>query len=323
MSKRDFQLVERCWRRRRQREGVYPASRLPSLAGLGVRLSDDELNNLVFLHHENIDRLGSAITNSAGKTLKDLISEEKAGAFSFLPANASEALRGQRHADCAVLASGGGLQGASLGRQIDKHDFIVRINQAPTTNSKTNVGSKTSLRLINNLWTQTYAKANLKRSEKGASGTPLETNVTVYVTRPSADDYMKLVRRSRQSRRNVGIRLVSSRVVSLVRDGILTPFRDRMAEVGADELTVALLEGRNTPSSGLVAVFMMIQLCDRVTVYGFSGFNDGKYHYWKSNRQYQNRTHSFSVERALLRRLAHEGFLTFVEGNLHNIKSFV
>ena len=165
-----------------------------------------------------------------------------------------------------------------MGRQIDKHDFIVRINQAPTTNSKTNVGSKTSLRLINNLWTQTYAKANLKRSEKGASGTPLETNVTVYVTRPSADDYMKLVRRSRQSRRDVGIRLVSSRVVSLVRDGILTPFRDRMAEVGADELTVALLEGRNTPSSGLVAVFMMIQLCDRVTVYGFSGFNDGKYH---------------------------------------------
>ena len=43
--------------------------------------------------------------------------------------------------------------------------------------------------------------------------------------------------------------------------------------------------------------------------------------YWKSNRQYQNRTHSFSAERALLRRLAHEGYIKFVEGNLDVIKS--
>ena len=68
----------------------------------------------------------------------------------------------------------------------------------------------------------------------------------------------------------------------------------------------------------------MIQLCGKVTAYGFSGINDGRsYHYWKSNRQYQNRTHSFSAERALLRRLAHEGYITFVEGNLDAIKSFV
>ncbi len=68
----------------------------------------------------------------------------------------------------------------------------------------------------------------------------------------------------------------------------------------------------------------MQQLCDKVTAYGFSGINDGRgYHYWKGNRQYQNRTHSFSAERALLRRLAFERFITFVEGNVDNIKSFV
>ena len=88
---------------------------------------------------------------------------------------------------------------------------------------------------------------------------------------------MKLVRRlSSQQRNDVGVRLVSSRVVSIVRDRILGPYRDLMERRGEDELTVALLEGRDTPSSGLVAVILMIQLCQEVTVYGFSGINDGR-----------------------------------------------
>lgn len=79
----------------------------------------------------------------------------------------------------------------------------------------------------------------------------------------------------------------------------------------------SVAEGRDTPSSGLVGVVLMLQLCQRVAVYGFSGTNDGKhYHYFKGNRNYMNRTHSFSAERALLRALARDGRIRFVEGNL-------
>ena len=152
----------------------------------------------------------------------------------------------------------------------------------------------------------------------------MEGNVTMYITRPSAQDYLKLVHHTRQFRQDVEVRLISSRIVSIVRDRLLAPYRRKLEEADRDELAVTLLEGRDTPSSGLVAIFLMIQLCEKVTAYGFSGINDGaKYHYWKSNRQYQNRTHSFSAERALLRRLAHEAFITFVEGNADNVKSFV
>ena len=217
--------------------------------------------------------------------------------------------------------------GASLGRKIDEHEIVVRINQAPTASSKTTVGSKTSIRLINNLWTKSYAKSDLKRKavETGTSSTPVETNLTIYVTRPNADDYMKLLRHSQQFRRDVDLRIVSSRVVSIVRDRLLAPYREKLERAGEDEFRAALLEGRDTPSSGLVAVFLMLQLCGKVTAYGFSGINDGsKYHYWKSNRQYQNRTHSFSAERALLRRLAFElQKFFFIEGNTDNVKSFV
>ena len=108
----------------------------------------------------------------------------------------------------------------------------------------------------------------------------------------------------------------------------------------SDELHTALYEGRDTPSTGLVAVFLMIQLCKKITVYGFTGMVrassnthipkrctcldtcscgsgakvDGKeYHYFRTPRNYMNRTHAFSAERALLRALARDGWIIFEE----------
>ena len=272
ISAKEFQSVERCWRRRRRSEPLYPASDLPPLGDIGVRLSDGEVSDLVFVHGQNLGRLGQAIRGGEGKTLTDLVQE--AGQFTGLPANATEALGGQRRRDCAVVASGGSLLNQNLGKEIDSHEVVIRINQAPT--AKTSVGARTTIRLVNNLWTQTYAKANLA-ARRARSGTPLEQNATMYITRPRAEDYLKLVRRlSSQQRNDVGVRLVSSRVVSIVRDRILGPYRDLMERRGEDELTAALLEGRDTPSSGLVAVILMIQLCQEVTAYGFSGINDGR-----------------------------------------------
>eukprot|EP00958_Prasinococcus_capsulatus_P014566 scaffold1535_cov382-Prasinococcus_capsulatus_cf.AAC.28 len=65
--------------------------------------------------------------------------------------------------------------------------------------------------------------------------------------------------------------MLSSRVVTFVRDELLAPYRGRMNATERDELHTTLLEGRDTPSTGLMAVFLMIQLCKKVTVFGFSG----------------------------------------------------
>ena len=120
--------------------------------------------------------------------------------------------------------------------------------------------------------------------------------------------------------------------MTAVRNSYVAPYRERLADLAearagqdvAARVTTALLEGRDTPSSGLVGVFVLLQLCDRVTAYGFSGMNDGsKYHYWKAARQYQNRTYSFTAEGALLRRLAFEGKLAFVDGNLENVRTWI
>ncbi|KAK3265987.1 hypothetical protein CYMTET_25366, partial [Cymbomonas tetramitiformis] len=126
------------------------------------------------------------------------------------------------------------------------------------------------------------------------------------------------------SRADVTVRLLSSRVISALRDRVLVPFRDRLSRTCEEALLWGLADGRDTPSSGLVALFILLQLCQQVSVMGFSGTNDSKrYHYFKSNRNYMNRTHSFTVERALLRALGKAGVIRFVEGNMDYVMAGV
>jgi hypothetical protein len=57
--------------------------------------------------------------------------------------------------------------------------------------------------------------------------------------------------------------------------GILVPWRQQLNESDVEALQAAVLEGRDTPSSGLISTFLLLQLCESVTVYGFTGINDG------------------------------------------------
>lgn len=48
-----------------------------------------------------------------------------------------------------------------------------------------------------------------------------------------------------------------------------------------------------------------------------------RYHYYKTARRYQNRTHSFTAERALFRALDRDGLIHFVDGNADAIHTWV
>ena len=50
---------------------------------------------------------------------------------------------------CAVVGSAGAILQKDYGKIIDKHDFVIRCNQAPTTGYEKSVGSRTDIRVIN------------------------------------------------------------------------------------------------------------------------------------------------------------------------------
>ncbi|CAD6998663.1 unnamed protein product [Ceratitis capitata] len=50
---------------------------------------------------------------------------------------------------CAIVSSAGSLSGSKLGRFIDTHDVVMRFNDAPTHGYEGDVGSKTTIRVLN------------------------------------------------------------------------------------------------------------------------------------------------------------------------------
>ncbi|XP_028809956.1 beta-galactoside alpha-2,6-sialyltransferase 2b isoform X2 [Denticeps clupeoides] len=68
-----------------------------------------------------------------------------------------EKLYGGPLKSCAVVTSAGAILGSSLGKEIDSHDAVLRFNAAPTEGFEKDVGSKTTIRVINS---QILANAN-------------------------------------------------------------------------------------------------------------------------------------------------------------------
>ncbi|XP_073318856.1 beta-galactoside alpha-2,6-sialyltransferase 2-like [Pagrus major] len=54
-----------------------------------------------------------------------------------------------RYQSCAVVTSAGAVLNSSLGREIDSHDAVLRFNAAPTKGFERDVGTKTTIRIIN------------------------------------------------------------------------------------------------------------------------------------------------------------------------------
>jgi hypothetical protein len=95
----------------------------------------------------------------------------------LLPSSPRALMGGNSFKSCAVVGNSGNLLLAQYGKEIDGHSVVFRVNQAPTRNYARHTGTKTNYRLLNALWSASYAQ--------GRRCAPLLTSLYVLTLPPA------------------------------------------------------------------------------------------------------------------------------------------
>eukprot|EP00899_Mesostigma_viride_P007194 jgi/Mesvir1/16476/Mv10035-RA.1 len=284
--------------------------KVPDLSGLPVFTKLDTSEFVV--HQGNFERLGKG--PSANRTQRIRNAE-------MLPLDGSSALAKYTWGSCALVGNSGVLRLMQVGRSIDSHDVVIRVNVAPTAGYERRVGRKTTFRVFNRLWTRTYRNSG---GVKKDTVLPLEREASVIVTRSTSQEFELLQTYLAETRPDVTVLYLNSRATSMS-SPLLTGYRERLCKAGYGPY-----KGLNVPSSGLVAVMMLLRLCDSVTIYGFGVKGMGartragpgvtfNYHYYRGvgSRHVGDDVHSFDTEEELLEQMGREGYVTFCTVKQH------
>jgi len=228
----------------------------------------------------------------------------------LLPPSRASLARGIRFGTCAVVGNSGTLLLTEYGREIDAHSAVFRLNAGRTAGFAKHVGSRTHFRLLNGLWTGKYPPlvGLLSATSPGqaANRVPLERKVTLIASRGNKleANYVKLAQFMRAKRTDVSTTLLHPDALTRTRRA-LDSYR-RCALAGGKRFS-----GGGAPSSGLVLVYNLKDICGRVSVYGFGSDRvQGRapaYQYY--TRREGNPTHSFSAEMEFIRSLAHSNYI--------------
>lgn len=230
---------------------------------------------------------------------------------SELVPSAKEALKKMSWDSCAIVGNGGGLKFSKYGQDIDGHDVVIRMNQAPTIGYEEYVGSKTTIRLLNRLWSVNYAlryKFNMYKLQ-------LEPGVSLISSRGEdlAQNYLRLTKAMKALKRDTSVYVLNYKTVAYTRQA-LAAYRNCLGAAGFSKF-----EGGGVPSSGLVAIMALKEVCRKVNVYGFGQpvnkqgkKADYQYYVWYgTERPVGNAlSHSFDAEFRLVKALAREGFIS-------------
>lgn len=186
-----------------------------------------------------------------------------------------------KHASCAVVGSGGILRYSGHGKEIDKHEFVIRFNGAPTLSLyHADVGSRTTFQLSTLVpwrhWRRRVDAVQLARTRD---------NVLYCHNHWVGNCWLDALQHGNG-------KVVNPVLVS--RMGSLLRFHGSR-------------KASRVPSTGLIGVAIALATCEGVpNVYGFGNRSDGGIcdHYWEcrtDQASYLGRpTHSFRAQWSLL-----------------------
>uniref|UniRef100_A0A8C5MVS5 CMP-N-acetylneuraminate-beta-galactosamide-alpha-2,3-sialyltransferase 1 n=1 Tax=Leptobrachium leishanense TaxID=445787 RepID=A0A8C5MVS5_9ANUR len=163
---------------------------------------------------------------------------------------------------CAVVGNSGNLKNSVYGAEIDDHDFIMRMNHAPTAKYEVDVGRKTTHHFV-------YPE----------SVRELQDNVTMVLIPFKTLDLQWVVSALTNGTINHTYAPVP-RKIRVSREKILVYSPEFMKYI----YDRWLLNHGRYPSTGLFSVIFALHVCDKVDLYGFGADSKGNWHhYWENN----------------------------------------
>ncbi|XP_022425666.1 beta-galactoside alpha-2,6-sialyltransferase 1 isoform X1 [Delphinapterus leucas] len=160
---------------------------------------------------------------------------------------------------CAVVSSAGSLKSSQLGQEIDDHDAVLRFNGAPTANFQQDVGTRTTIRLMNSQLVTTEGRF-LKDS--------LYNEGILIVWDPSVyhSDIPKWYKNPDYSFFNnfkSYRKLHPDQPFYILKPQMPWELWDVIQEISPEQIQP------NPPSSGMLGIIIMMTLCDQVDIYEF------------------------------------------------------
>ncbi|XP_032629342.1 CMP-N-acetylneuraminate-beta-galactosamide-alpha-2,3-sialyltransferase 1 [Chelonoidis abingdonii] len=194
------------------------------------------------------------------KNINDTIKE----LFEIIPGDGEQLLErdSSRCRRCAVVGNSGNLRQSQYGQDIDAHDFVLRMNRAPTAGFESDVGSKTTHHFV-------YPE----------SFRDLAENVSMIVIPFKTLDLRWIVSALTTGTINFTYAPVP-RKIKVKRDKILV-YHPVFIKYVYDHW---LQHHGRYPSTGILSLIFALHLCDEVDVYGFGADSNGNWHhYWENN----------------------------------------
>ncbi|CAG2100553.1 unnamed protein product, partial [Medioppia subpectinata] len=161
--------------------------------------------------------------------------------------------------ECAIVSSSGSLVDSVLGEEIDSHDIVLRFNNAPTLTYEEDVGSETTIRLLNSQ-ILLNEKFNVMSDMMYRIGLKLVWDASDYQF--DGNQWFNKSRKFFQTYQ----RLVDTFPNETI--GILDP---QLIWKSWDLLQKSTMNSipKNPPTSGFLGIIVLLNVCSKVDIYEY------------------------------------------------------
>nr|XP_056701180.1 CMP-N-acetylneuraminate-beta-galactosamide-alpha-2,3-sialyltransferase 2-like [Euleptes europaea] len=195
---------------------------------------------------------------------------------------------------CSVVGNSGNLRNSKYGEKIDSHDFVLRMNKAPTAGFEEDVGAKTTHRFM---YPESAVDLHPGVHLVLVPFKPLDLRwLASALSSGDIQHTYKRVKRFIKADKNK---------VLILNPAFLKYIQDKWTK-----------NHGKYPSTGLIALIFATHTCKQVSVFGFGADSNGSWHhFWEENHNagafHKTGVHNGVFEQRLIERLATEGKVSF------------